>query len=119
MGKYQEAARYQGEDAEFKPPEGYQFEDYLVDYRMHFSEYQDRAKRTAGEHTAQLEAIQNWTLGLAGEAGEFSNLVKKAIYHNHGFNYGEMVSELGDVLWYLSQLCTALGIKLELSLIHI
>ncbi len=49
-----------------------------------------------------------------GEAGEFANLVKKAIYHNHGFDYSEMVSELGDVLWYLSQLCTSLGIDLDM-----
>ena len=77
-----------------------------------FTDYQLQADLTAGKHQDSREEILNWTLGLAGESGEFANLIKKAIFHQHGFNYGEIVSELGDCLWYISQLCTSLGIDM-------
>lgn len=92
--------------------EGHSFEDYLQPL-MTFREYQDLSKRTAGQHNGQLDEIQNWTLGLSGEAGEVANLIKKAIFHSHGFDYDGLVSELGDVLWYLAQLCTSLGLSLD------
>lgn len=114
MGKYQEEARFFGETGDGIPiNEGAQFEDYMAP-QITFDYYQRQAKITAGEHTTQLDAIQNWTLGLSGEAGEFANIVKKAIYHNHGFPYGELISELGDVLWYVAQLCTSLGIDMDM-----
>lgn len=61
-------------------------------------------------------------LGLAGEGGEFVDLVKK-IARDHGYTLDlDMVStpllhelrdELGDVLWYLTQLAHLLGLDLE------
>ncbi len=42
-------------------------------------------------------------LGLAGEAGEYADLVKKALFHkNVTLNREKAISELGDVLWYLA-----------------
>ncbi|HDN05055.1 MAG TPA: nucleotide pyrophosphohydrolase, partial [Chloroflexi bacterium] len=38
-------------------------------------------------------------LGLAGEAGEFANLVKKMTAHGHAFDPASLKDELGDVLW--------------------
>lgn len=56
-------------------------------------------------------------LGLVGEAGELANKVKK-IFRDHGGRiYGEikhaLVMELGDVLWYVAELATALGYTLD------
>lgn len=57
------------------------------------------------------------TLGLSGEAGELSNKVKKVYRDKEGiFNNEtkeELLSELGDVLWYLTRLSNALGYSLE------
>jgi NTP pyrophosphatase (non-canonical NTP hydrolase) len=56
-------------------------------------------------------------LGLAGEAGEVAEHAKKAIRDDAGVVTEErrraMAKELGDVLWYLSQLASELGLELE------
>lgn len=40
--------------------------------------------------------------GLAGEAGEAINLVKKGIMHKHGLDEAALIDELGDCLWYVT-----------------
>jgi NTP pyrophosphatase (non-canonical NTP hydrolase) len=52
-------------------------------------------------------------LGLAGEAGELSELIKKFVFHQHGFNKDAFKKELGDVLWYLTAICSKLDISLS------
>lgn len=56
-------------------------------------------------------------LGLAGEAGEVAEHAKKAIRDDAGVVTEErrraMAKELGDVLWYVSQLASELGLELE------
>jgi NTP pyrophosphatase (non-canonical NTP hydrolase) len=57
------------------------------------------------------------TLGLANEAGEVAGKIKK-IFRDKGGVIGEaeraaLKDELGDVLWYLAQLCTELDLTLE------
>lgn len=55
------------------------------------------------------------TLGLAGEAGEVANKVKKIIRDANGEINEEtrqaLKSELGDVYWYLARLADELGFK--------
>ena len=52
-------------------------------------------------------------LGLAGEAGEVAELVKKGILHQHGLDHDRLKKELGDVLWYTAALCTRLGVDMS------
>ncbi len=57
------------------------------------------------------------TLGLANEAGEVAGKVKK-IFRDKGGEISEadrqaLKQELGDVLWYLAQICTELNLTLE------
>lgn len=52
------------------------------------------------------------TLGLAGEAGELANLVKKGLLHEHGLDTAKLQEELGDVCWYIAALCEVLDIHL-------
>lgn len=61
--------------------------------------------------------LLNGALGLTGEAGEVSDMIKKHIFHGHDLNRGELVKELGDCAWYLALLCTAIDISLEEVLI--
>lgn len=55
-------------------------------------------------------------LGLCGEAGEVAENVKKALRDDSGNITHErrlrLRGELGDVLWYLAQLASELGLSL-------
>jgi NTP pyrophosphatase (non-canonical NTP hydrolase) len=56
------------------------------------------------------------TLGLAGEAGEVANIVKKIQRDHSGVvtedTRNKLKDELGDVLWYISACCDELGLTL-------
>ena len=57
------------------------------------------------------------TMGLLNEAGEVAGKIKK-IFRDHEGKISEddrqsLKKELGDVLWYLTQICTELGLSLE------
>ena len=57
------------------------------------------------------------TLGLVGEAGEIAEKIKKMIRDDGGMLTAErrdlLKKELGDVMWYLAQLCTELGFDMD------
>ena len=55
----------------------------------------------------------NGALGLTGEAGEVSDMIKKYIFHRHDLNKEELVKELGDVCWYVALLSHAIDVPLE------
>ena len=75
--------------------------------------YQALANRSAGAGGEGEKRLIVSALGLAGEAGEFANLVKKMTAHGHPFNPEDLKDELGDVLWYLAEAATAVGLNLE------
>lgn len=80
---------------------------------MNFTDYQDQARRTAGSHFGPREAMANWAMGLAGEAGELVDLLKKEIYHDRPASIEQFRSEAGDVLWYLAMICWQRGVSLD------
>lgn len=55
-------------------------------------------------------------LGLAGEAGEVANKVKKVFRDDDGIltlgAANDIANELGDVLWYLARLATEINYSL-------
>lgn len=52
-------------------------------------------------------------MGLAGEAGEVVDLVKKHQHHGVELDHEKLKKEAGDVLWYLQYLCLVLGVHLD------
>ena len=52
-------------------------------------------------------------LGLAGESGETVDLLKKYFFHGAQLNQLALKNELGDVRWYMEQLCIAAGFTME------
>jgi NTP pyrophosphatase (non-canonical NTP hydrolase) len=82
---------------------------------MDFSDYQTKSRKTAVYPPIGHPVIYP-TLGLANEAGEVAGKVKKIFRDKAGLigpaEREALKSELGDVLWYLAQVCT----ELELSL---
>ncbi len=83
---------------------------------MTFKEYQKKSRKTALYPNKGKNFIYP-TLGLAGEAGEISEKIKKAIRDDDGKITKErkedLKKELGDVLWYLSQIATEVGLSFD------
>lgn len=80
---------------------------------MNFTTYQQLAYRTASRD-GDLEKRQLIAaLGLAGEAGEVAELIKKQIGHHHPLNSAAIAKELGDALWYIA--CVATLYDLDLT----
>jgi NTP pyrophosphatase (non-canonical NTP hydrolase) len=83
---------------------------------MDFNKYQKLAKKTAVYPNSGKNFIYP-TIGLMGEAGELANKIKKVIRDDGSKitkeKREEIKAEMGDILWYVSQLATEL--KLELS----
>ena len=82
---------------------------------MDFNEYQKKAQETATYPDVGKNFVYP-TLGLAGESGEVAEKIKKVIRNDGGImsdeKRGEIKKELGDVLWYVAQLSTELGLAL-------
>ena len=83
---------------------------------MDFKTYQKIARETAQYPNLGSNYIYP-TLGLVGEAGEVAEKVKKIIRDKKGKLDNEskiaIKKELGDVLWYLSNISTELKFDLE------
>lgn len=60
-------------------------------------------------------ALSYVALGLAGEAGEIANKVKKVLRDDNGIlnleKRDKIIAELGDVFWYMARLCDELGVE--------
>ena len=83
---------------------------------MNFDTYQIKARKTALYPNLGSNFIYP-TLGLVGEAGEVAEKVKKVIRDkNSVFDKNEKLAlkkELGDVLWYISNLCSEFNFSLD------
>ena len=80
---------------------------------MTFTEFQHYARRTSAAPFPERERPMVQALGLCGESGEVAELVKKASWHGRPVDLDKMADELGDCLWYLSDLATHYGLSLE------
>jgi NTP pyrophosphatase (non-canonical NTP hydrolase) len=85
-----------------------------------FGEYQQKARSLAA-YPELGKGLLYPALGLAGEAGEAADKVKK-IWRNTGVKDGNAYTpeqkealklELGDVMWYCANLSSELGLNLE------
>ncbi|GAJ25240.1 hypothetical protein JCM15457_95 [Liquorilactobacillus sucicola DSM 21376 = JCM 15457] len=77
---------------------------------MEFNEYQEAAKRTL---YGNEQVLTNCALGLAGESGQVIDLIKNYTFKGKDLDRAEMVHELGDVLWYLSQIAAWADISFD------
>ena len=82
---------------------------------MELNDYQFVSQKTA--IYPEDQGVTYCVLGLAGEAGEVADKYKKVIRDNNSKLTPEISSsiakELGDVLWYVSNLAYELGFSLE------
>ena len=82
---------------------------------MTFDEYQQRASATDASEISKGEDFSILLLGLAGEAGSLLTLYKKWLRDGDSFQIVDkrISEELGDILWYLSNIATRMGLSLS------
>lgn len=82
---------------------------------MQFDTYQKESRITAIYPDLGNNIVYP-TLGLCGESGEVAEKVKKLIRDRNGVMDAEFLDllkkELGDVLWYIAQICTEVGFSM-------
>lgn len=66
-------------------------------------------------HAAGMDVPRCLTagIGLASEGGEFDEIIKKIVFQGKEYNADNiyhMKRELGDIMWYWINACTALGL---------
>ena len=96
-----------------------QFNDYAKfvrsttsDESLHTIALIGRLHSLQDEHGIEFLQLITASVGMQAESGEFSEVIKKIIFQGKEFNEDErfhLMRELGDVLWYWVQGCTALG----------
>ncbi len=83
---------------------------------MTLNEYQQAAQKTA-IYPGKGENLYYPALGLAGEAGEVADKIKKIMRDKGGIislmDKHDIALELGDVLWYVSEIAFEIGVPLE------
>lgn len=72
-----------------------------------------RTWREPGRISEYQAALLVCAAGLAGEAGEVLEHVKKHVAQGHPLDEHKLMEEMGDSRWYASELCTLLGRKLH------
>lgn len=77
---------------------------------MEFNEYQSLANRTLHGNE---QVLTNCALGLASEAGQVLEVIRNYTFENHQMDQEELIKEMGDVLWYLSQIAEWANIPFE------
>lgn len=80
---------------------------------MEFREYQENAAVTANKELGLKDRLMVAALGLCGESGEVAELFKKHYGHSHSLDINHLKKELGDCLWYISEICTVLGLNFD------
>ena len=74
--------------------------------------YQKNVLKYAPDHHDYLLNVIYAAMGMCGEAGEASELIKKYAYHRHTIDTEHLARELGDVLWYVSYMAYLFGYPL-------
>ena len=80
-----------------------------------FDSYVERINEL-NEAGCDVSRLNTAAIGIVAEAGEFAEIVKKILFQGKEYNQDNidhMIIELGDILWYISQAATALGVRLD------
>lgn len=67
--------------------------------------FQEEALRTMRSDLPYELVCSNMCMGLAGETGETVDIFKKHIYQGKELDINDVIEEIGDILWYVANLC--------------
>jgi len=76
------------------------------------NEYQKMASRTINTEFGAEGVEQHALHGLAGEVGEIHSIYQKS-FQGHKIIDTQIKFEIGDLLWFIAELCTCYGWDLE------
>lgn len=74
-------------------------------------EYPDFVAALAKPMATPMDNILHMAVGLAGEAGELLDAVKKGWAYNKPLDFANMIEELGDALFYIQGMLNFLGLE--------
>ena len=77
---------------------------------MNLNDYQILASKTA--IYSDEAALPYLSLGLCSEAGEFAGKIAKWYRKDNEFPFEDVISELGDVLWFVSEMARLMEVEL-------
>ena len=80
---------------------------------MKLDEYQTASTRTMSKDQSSRESLTNYCMGLSGETGELVDYFKKVLFHQHPMDKDRVISEAGDVLWYIAAIASEMNISLS------
>lgn len=80
---------------------------------MNIEKYQEEVKRTVNPELDKENRLHNFVYGLNGEVGELTDYLKKIIFHSHSKNDNELKKEIGDICWYIANLCNEFEFDLK------
>lgn len=85
---------------------------------MRLNEFQQLSSRTFPVSKGQSDKVHeknlaNYGMGISGEAGEVTDLLKKSLFHGHKLDREAVIKELGDVMHYLAGIAYMLDVPLE------
>lgn len=75
-------------------------------------ERRQRAPADRPELDSERARLALYGLGIAGEAGEVADEVKKLLFHDKPLDLEKLLCEVGDVLWYADRLVNFFGLEL-------
>ena len=79
---------------------------------MYFAEYQALARRTQNPDISKDKKLKHALCGLMSEVGEIASHFQKE-EQGHKLVTSEVAMEMGDVLWFVAELCDVLGYDME------
>lgn len=79
---------------------------------MKLNEYQALARRTQNPKLNFNERKYHALHGLSSEVGEIHGIFQK-YYQGHNVDYNELCKEIGDLMWFVAELCDTISVTLE------
>ncbi len=79
---------------------------------MKANEYQKLASRTIDKSLKRIDWEYHALHGMIGELGELHSIYQK-VYQGHNDTEEHKKKELGDLLWFIAEYCTAMNWELE------
>lgn len=80
---------------------------------MEANKYQELAMVTLNKELTKKDMLVNGVMGLNGESGEVIDVVKKHLFQGHELDKEKIAKELGDVMWYVAEICYSLDITIS------
>ncbi len=85
---------------------------------MNIEEYKVLALKTESTHfdmrdVAGTSRLLHAALGMCDEVGEIAKQIKAHYFYNKVLNNGNLIEELGDLLWYINLMCNRLQIPMD------